>query len=67
MLLNDFTEVPSDALRCIASTIFASSFDSGELRLIELLLPTTPPILEQYGMRANYLPGKCEERNNHEI
>ena len=45
MLLNDFMEVPCNALFCIASTIFTSSFDTGEVCFIESLLPTTPPIL----------------------
>ena len=44
MLLNDFMKVPCNALFCIASTIFASSFDTGQVNFIESLLPTTPPI-----------------------
>uniref|UniRef100_A0A0A9GG34 Uncharacterized protein n=1 Tax=Arundo donax TaxID=35708 RepID=A0A0A9GG34_ARUDO len=44
-LLNDFTEVPSNALCCMASTIFFSSFDAGELLLGESPCPITPPIL----------------------
>lgn len=70
MLLNDFMEVPSNALFCIASTIFASSFDSGALRLNESLLPSTPPILEQQDIWNTecspiiYL--YCNVKNKHE-
>lgn len=42
-LLNDFTEVPFNALCCMASTIFFSNFDDGELCLGESPL-ITPPI-----------------------
>lgn len=48
-LLNDFMDDPSDALRRIASTIFASSFDSGTDRFEPKFsfpsFPITPPIL----------------------
>jgi hypothetical protein len=43
-LLNDFTEVPFRALCCMASTIFFSNFDAGELFLGESP-PIIPPIL----------------------
>lgn len=43
MLLKDFIAVPLAALRCIASTIFASSFASGELGA-RWLFPMTLPM-----------------------
>jgi hypothetical protein len=42
-LLKDFTEVPFNALCCMASTIFLSNFDAGELFLGDSP-PITPPI-----------------------
>lgn len=45
MLLSDFIAVPSPALRCIASTILASSFVSGiQASLEDSGFPTKPPI-----------------------
>jgi len=58
-LLNDFTEVPFNALCCMASTIFFSNFDAGELCLGESPL-ITPPISAiltiLYGAKTS-LPG----------
>lgn len=45
MLLNDFIELPSDALRCMASTILVSSFVSVIQALDESPLPNEPPIV----------------------
>jgi hypothetical protein len=42
-LFNDFTEVPFNALCCMASTIFFSNLDAGEVCLGESPL-ITPPI-----------------------
>lgn len=49
ILLNDFMVLPSDALRCIASTILASSFVSGTQAFLgESPFPTTPPIADSW-------------------
>lgn len=45
MLLNDFIELPLDALRCMASTILVSSFVSVIQALDASPLPNEPPIL----------------------
>lgn len=45
ILSNDFSEVPCDALCCIASTIFASSFKPWKLRLWVSCRPSTAPML----------------------
>jgi len=45
ILSNDFSEVPCDALCCIASTIFASSFEPWKLRLWVSCRPSTAPML----------------------
>lgn len=45
MLLNDFMELPSAALRCMASTILVSSFVSVIQPLDESPLPNAPPIV----------------------
>lgn len=58
MLLKDFTLVPWDDLRCMASTILASSFVSGtEAFLGDSAFPTTPPI-------ASYCTTKMGSRTN---